>query len=584
MNNILGGLGGGILGKLGGGAGKFNVTSLQSMLASINGQSNGQKFENYFYTYRVQTFQILIDGDPEPTNITGEALQKVIITRLYDEAIHPIMEVVANLPPKIHKKIKDNKQDLKVRLRIKKCLKNKSGDVQREEDYINSTFGVIMDDEADFKDEDAYDEANKATVGSTADKHVYNQSDYATEYTLSLWEKDKVDAMRSVVNMVVENATVSTALKKIYADSGINKILISPLDNKKSYSEIRIKPMNLMNIPAYIDKIYGTYYTGSCVFADYRCLYFLSKNGVCDAKEDGEYTRTIFKIPKSTSSKKNSRGTTKDTTNLFYYMYLDEDSVEFESPSNTQDATEGNNFTIVDPSKKETTDVEGAGNQSGKGNARVVEDNYSNEYNKSTMISDVIETSKVATIHCTDYDEDCVTPNKEFVILFDDSKMKDKNGFYRIIESQTILTKSKAGLDIVGTHKLAFKSAISTGDADNKVGTASMRQTTAPTPTKKSSPSGDKVKTSGQSEFKPATPKPRLSQVDSTQVNVTGVEKSPVQKNPDYQYDDLGNLKGVDVPEYNKILDTDSTSVVNAKMKAQEKMLPSKGPQPRINQ
>ncbi len=41
--------------------------------------------------------------------------------------------------------------------------------------------------------------------------------------------------------------------------------------------------------------------------------------------------------------------------------------------------------------------------------------------------------------------------------FFDDKKMKSKNGFYRITESQSILTKSKAGLDIIGKHKLVFK-------------------------------------------------------------------------------------------------------------------------------
>jgi hypothetical protein len=342
-----------------------------------------------------------------------------------------------------------------------------------------------------------------------------------------------------------------------------------------------------MNLPAYIEKIYGTYYSGSCVFCDYRCLYFLSKNGICDAKEDGEYTRTIFKIPKSKDSRKHSKGTTEDKTNKFYYMYIDNDSIDFGSPSNSKDVTDGNNFTIVDPNKNETTAVEGAGNQGGKGNSRVVEDNYSNEFNKSTMISDVIEQSSVATITIVDYDEDAVTPNKEFVITFDDPKMKSKNGFYRIVESQVLLNKSKAGLDITGRHKLVFKSAISSGnDEKNSGGKASEIKTMSESAKKDTSNLG--ANATGKS-FTPSGPKPALTVPNtSKQVNTSGLSsnmesysKAMDGRNPKYTYDGLGNLQNMEVPDYNKITESDSLDVRAAKIAAQQKSLPCEGPKPK---
>ena len=583
MNNILGGLanGGGLPTK-----GTFNVASLASMLASINGIGKKQSMKNYFYKYKIQTFQLLIPNE-EPINILTDAVQKVIITRLYDEAIHPIMEVVTLLPPRLHQKMKENKQELKVRLRIQKCSNTRSGEPLSNKDYINGTFDLIIDDETDFKEEEEYAKVNKTSTGHDG-KYVFNISDYTTEYTLSLWDRKKIEAMLNVVNSIVENATVSNALKKIYSESGIDKILISPLDNDKNYSEIRIKPMNLMNLPAYIEKIYGTYYSGSCVFCDYRCLYFLSKNGICDAKEDGEYTRTIFKIPKTTDSRKHSKGTTQDTTNKFYYLYLDNDSIDFGSPSNSKDVTDGNNFTIVDPNKNETTAVEGAGNQGGKGNSRVVEDNYSNEFNKSTMISDVIEQSSVATITAVDYDEDAFTPNKEFVIIFDDKKMKSKNGFYRITESQSILTKSKAGLDIIGKHKLVFKSAISSGNDDSNVGKASEVKTMSEESKKDTSNVG--ANATGK-EFTPEGPKPKTTtNTQNNVVNTSGVPSymtnyntAMENRNQNYQYDSLGNLQGVEIKNKdNVITKDDSLDVRAAKIQAQQKQLPSEGPKSKI--
>ena len=584
MNNILGGLTGNM-----GGKGKFNVTSLAGMLAAIAGGNNSTAKDNNFYRYKIATFQVMIEGE-DPINILPDAVHHIVITKMYDECIHPIMEVVTNLPPKLHAKIKENKQTLKIRLRIQKQEYSRGNDLKRATDYINSTFNVIMDDEADFKDEDMYDSVNEMQSGKKDNKYVFNMSDYTTKYTLSLWDKNNIDAMCKVVNLIAQNCTVSTALKKLYSESGIKKILISPLDNDKSYSEIRIKPMNLMNIPAYIDKIYGTYYSGSCVFLDYRCLYFLSRNGVCDAKEDGEYTRTIIKIPKAGDSSSKKVGTTKDTTNLFYYMYMDQSAIDFQSPSNTNDAIEGNNFTIVDPKSNETTDVDGAGSQSGNGNSRVVEDNYSNEYNKSTLISDVVESTNVATIECTDYDEDAFTPNKEFVIMFDDPKEKSRNGFYRLKESMIVLNKTSAGLDITGKHQLVFKSPISSGSSDSNASAKEVK-TLSPNTSNKSA-SGKAAKTNiststngntpQKEQFKPATPKPKLSGVNQNVVNTSGASNSGVKTNPQYEYDELGNVKGFDIPEYNKISSDDSTAVVNKKKAAQQKALPSGTPKPRM--
>lgn len=580
LTGILGNMKG--VGGLGGKA-NFNVASLTSMLASITGQGQTQKFQNYFYRYRVQTFQLLLEGEAEPINILSTAVNKIIITRMYDEAIHPIMEIFTMLPPRLHQIMKDNKQTAKIHFRIKKVQYSRTtGEQVADQDYINSTFSIIIDDETDFKNEDEYKKSNKLQSGGDG-KYVFNAADYSTEYCISLWDKTKLDAMCKVVNTNIENATVSTAIKKIYGESGIDKILISPLDNGKTYSEIRIKPMNLMNVPAYIEKIYGTYYAGTTIFLDYRCLYFLSKAGVCNAKEQGEYTRTIIKVPKPGNEKKNSKGITKDTTNRFYYLYVDGESIDFAAPSNTNDVIEGNNFEIVDPSNNETVGVEGAGNQSGKGNARVVEDNYSNEYNKSTMISDVIEKSNVATVTCTDYDEEAFTPNKEFVIIFDDKKLSNRNGFYRLTESTVILSKSNSNLDITGKHVLAFKSAISVGDSEkDEKPTATNKKTMDTKSTNNKQTDIDNA--SGQ-KFTPSGPKPKIPAVDNNQVNVTGqVTAQEAKKDPNYSYDELGNLKGYDVPEYNKINESDSLTVKNAKIAAQQKMLPCAGPKPKYRE
>lgn len=593
---------GGILANMKGGlgAGKFNVVGALAAIAALSTtQSN---YGTYNYKYTVKTFQLLIEGRTEPINILNDAIKQVIITKDFDKCIHPILEIVTLLPPKLHQLIKDNKKTAKIHLDIKKDRYTMSGTLRRSEDFINNSFSLIMDDESDFKEKKEYEQVNMANGGDgKEDKFIFNTSDYTEEYTLSLWNTDHIDAMRKVVNDIYKNCTISTAITNIYSKAtGIKKILISPLDNTKKYSEVRIKPMNLMNVPEYLDKVYGTYYTGSSVFLDFNRLYFLSKNGVCDAKEKGEYTRTVFTVYDPRDSRKNCVGTTKDTKNKFYFIDLNSDAIDFTSPTNTNDAVSGNNFDFIDPKNNETTMVEGVGDQNGSGNHQIVEDNYNNEYNKSTKLSDVVEASKVATITIMDYDDDAMTPNKEFVINFQDPDFQSKNGFYRLTDSQIVLSKSDASLSMTGIHHLVFKAPIGSGDGTNGNATATTvdtmskdvtnseaNKTTADsakgTSSSTTNAKDNKTNTNTSTDsFKPSAPQPKVKKLGTPTVNVTGVKISSVTKNTNYNYDSLGNLKGINIPSYNVITESDDKLVKEMKLKAQQSMLPSKSPQPKV--
>ena len=549
----------------------FNTSNLDTITNTLSGKSKVQ-LKNYTYQYQVKKLQLIIPDEEEPFTILKEAINQIVITREYDKAIHPVLEIITLLPPPIHSKMVKHKNDCIIRLKIKKAKYNKNGEFISSKDWINDSFQIIIDDDSDWNDETMY---TKMNGGSNKPGHgKFNIKDYTDEYTLSLWKQSDIEAMRSVVNAIKADATISTVIADIYGKSGIKKILISPLDNDKSYSEIRIPPMNLMNLPDYLQKIYGTYYSGTTVFLDFRCLYFLSRNGVCDAKEDDEYTRTVFKVPKVNNAKTKSPGTSEDKENRIYYMNVDNASITFVSPSASTDAISGNNVAVIDSNKNETLDIKGAGTQRGTGNSKVTSDNYSNEFNKASMLSKIVEESSQAIIELTDYDEEALTPNKEFIIAFDDSKMKNRNGFYRVTESQVILSKGKSDLQIFGKHIFAFKANIGYSGQEEKEVTATQVKTT--NVTSEASKENEKEKT----EVK--TPQGKLDTMQTT--TQTNNSENKVANNPNYTYDSLGNVQGVDIPEYNKITENDDVTVVNAKRKAQKNSLPCSGPQAKLKQ
>ena len=458
IGNMLGGIAGKIMGKS-----NFNFGTLGTQINELRQKSSEVKYKNFMYRYRVQKIEIVIPNEKDPIRILPDAVENITIIKEFDAAYHPIFQLTTTLPPLVFKKIKENKQDVQFRIKIYKLQLNKSGQLIKKKSFIDDTFTIIMDDDTDFKDENTYHEANKLQGASKTSKNkgVFNRADYTLEYTFYLWKQSDLDAMRSTVNAVYQNCTVSTAIANIFSESNINKILISPLDNDASYSEIRIPPMVLLKLPQYLETVYGLYYSGSCVFLDYRCLYFLSRNGVCDAHEEEEFTRTIFRVPKANKADKARIGTMEDQDNKFYYLYIPPDEIEMNNPSNTNDVINGNSRTIINTADSENTEIQGLGDQSGSGNKRIVSDHYSNDYNKTVMASDVVEMSRQAAITTYDYDEDAFTPNKEFVLMFDDSKFKEKNGFYRLVESKHVLVKSGTkDLEITGIHKFTFKAAI----------------------------------------------------------------------------------------------------------------------------
>jgi hypothetical protein len=369
---------------------------------------------------------------------------------------------------------------------------------------------------------------------------------------------------------------------------------MSPLDNNAKYDQIIIMPTNLMNIPDYFEKAYGTYYTGTQMFCDFDRLYILSKNGICDAFEDGEYKRTIFVIKGSQDPDSKKAGTAEDKQSKVYYMYVNTGDIDTQTPSSSSDLIEGNNVTIINSNSNQTMEVGGAGNQNGTGNNRVITDNYGNDFNKSTVLSDINEKNGEVTVYTSDYNLEALTPNKEILVVFEEKDKQSKNGFYRIKSSTAILSKEDYDLMSTGKHVLVFKRALTSDESKqilvsitkknnlSNIGGASNIGSKAMDTAGGSGSSGAAASANNIIEDKVKAPIPRFQGMDTEEIiSSTNVTPNDVPKNPNFNYDDLGNVKGVDIPEYNRITEDDDASVRRSKQEAQAKLLPSETPQPR---
>ena len=566
-------------------------SSISDILKGLSPEAAATKLVNYKYKYKVNKYQLILP-DREPIDLLPEAINRIIISRLYDECIHPIFEVHTLMPPRVHEMLIKNKHDAKIRLRIQSIKYDIANNPIGKMDYINEIFSIYTDDFTQFKFESEYSTANKTNGGGgtfETDRTIFNASDYTVDYIISLWKENDINAMRKVINEKYNDITLADAMADIYTKSGINKILISPMDNTQSYSELIVPPLSLMNVPNYLETTFGTYYSGTMSFLDYRCLYILSKNGVCDAYEEEEYRRNILVVKKFSVSEEKRVGTTEDVDNKMYYMYIKNENVNMITPSTTMDPINGNNVFIVDPTQNQTTIVEGAGHQRGSGNQRIIADNYSNQFNKSVKLSEINETNGNIILTTMDYLEEAFTPNKEFIIIGEDKGRAEFSGFYRIIESISSFVKNGSTLDITGQHKFVFKKEVSQEELDQILSVLN------PTLNLKSESILDIFTGLGSARIFEQT----SSAMSSINVNSgLGTEEtdkvnSPlpknydnntnteVQQNTNYKYDKLGNLIGIDIPEQFVINEYDNNEIVKYKKAAQARLLPSEGPKPR---
>jgi hypothetical protein len=236
--------------------------------------------------------------------------------------------------------------------------------------------------------------------------------------------------------------------------------------------------------------------------------------------------------------------------------------------------------------------VEGAGKQRGSGNQRVISDNYANDYNKSTALTDINEKNRQMTIEVQDFNVEAFSPNKEFLIVFEDSKFQQNNGFYRMIDTVETYSKKGSELDAVGKLTLAFKTALS-GDEANSILATVIPKAEANAITQKSAdvnneetknmPKAATAEKEATKANKLDAPAPRMSGGNEqvAVVDTNKVTERPTPQNPNYKYDSLGNVQGMNIPDYNKINANDSAAVVEAKKKAQAKALPCEGPKPK---
>lgn len=493
---------------------------------------------HHMYKYQVTSFQMIFEGIEKPVEIDPGCITFMYIEKNYDEGFYPLCIIRTVINPRLREYVIFNKTTVKFRLRLQCITMNSNGVTEGTDDIFNTIFIPIIKDEDPFYDEAVYNKtaeqiANLAAAGANAqDLGTDNMTaDQREDVEYLIWVEKDLNNSKNLVNDCYSGANLTTVVVDMLNHNGFDAMLISPPDNSSAIDTILVPPMNLLNVFKYLSDTYGMHSTGTTAFFDYRCVYVLNKSGHPNCVEKGEYPKTIFTIHTTDMSEHYMPGTLEQSKKKEYHMFPDPHAVKINNASVFNDQINGNSLKMINSKKNSSATISGTGDQRGSGNTRVENNNDDNDYSKVQYANSVSEMNKPLKMTIMDNFMWALTPNKEFIINWEDTRVAPVyNGYYRIKICQYMLAKNGDWMTLTTRLDMVKKEDISAAEK------AAIDKEVVPVATPKSQTLAANV---GNTKLKSATSSTKTSSTSTTSSSTSSSSSSSKSTNSSV----AGNVK-----------------------------------------
>ena len=384
------------------------------------------------YRYKVSALQIIFPNE-EPKTLLNERLKSIDLLYDYENNAYPIFKINILLESSLYYKIHKYKDKVKFRLRVQKYYNTVDGASRSlNRDFINDTFNLILDDEQSDLTISTKKSQNKMDYTKIVadDDGDLRDSDNMAEFFL--FNTNIIKGLNNTnVNAILTDCNVVDAVAYIMNKAKIRNVLMTPPENLKKKDTILIPPGNCLNALKFIDTYYGIYRKGSMIFFGLSNSYILSYDGECTAYTDNEKRITNIIIPSTNSTHDTPGVISKSDDDKSNYIIADYRTVNIYNDAITNDVVTSNNIQFIDSLsgvvRKSKSKL--ALSESYKIQENVTE----NEWLGDTYIAQVDAIGNIVNVLLQDYDENMLSPNKKFNLIFEDSNMtKTYNGTYML--------------------------------------------------------------------------------------------------------------------------------------------------------
>ena len=397
--------------------------------------------------YRVDNFDVMFEnGDIEKLN--GDMVTHLYIEKDFDELYFPIVNISIMMRDELYHRIKQENETVQFRVRIIKNIYDQDFKFLKYELYFNEIFRCFKDKENVIEDNENV-ESKKSTEGDESVTLGNNTRDF---YLFT----DEVTKCKKFFNLSIESALLSDLLIYLIGETGINKLLMTKLENNPTLKDITVPSGNVIDAINYLNNLKSLYKKGMTLFFDVDTTYLIDRNYQCTAWRKNEIKITHVHVANKQSNDSQLNGYFINKDRKQTHVFANTDRLEVRNTNITSNQINGNKVRIIDSKAGSTQSVGGQTTSVIKNNDHLLTIKDGNAFAASELKVRMEENECICGITLIGVDTEVVSPNKEVLVTFEDSKLqKQYGGNYRISKTITILTKDAE--ELVGEVQVILK-------------------------------------------------------------------------------------------------------------------------------
>lgn len=412
------------------------------------------EWEDYMYDVH-----ITIASKGEMVELKPAQIQSILIEKDFDnpKQMLPILILSISKQESLHISI-NHETEFIISICSFIVQRNKKGEIKKRKNKRNvlrDIFGVMVTDTTPGGDNLAEIYQKDAKIK----KNEVTPTDLTKQTTYTLYRKKDLISSKHIFNNVVANINMTQAIATLLSQAGVEKPLMTNLDNVSLIEEVLFLPIGLIAQLNYLKNYYGWHKEDTLIFMDYDCMYLIRMNGKCTAWRQGELKNISFYINSSSRGDNLNGGMIQRGNGL--YINVGRDNYNCEDKTGVVEQTIGTNTIMINENNASSSMVSGAttATVSSKGSTTIRTTSGHNPYIENWMKCRSEENTRVVTLTCNNIDYSLLTPNKEYNIVAGKAKIVNHvKGTYRLSKVTTTFTKN--GNDFMQKSNLTLKKSI----------------------------------------------------------------------------------------------------------------------------
>lgn len=357
-------------------------------------------------------------------------LEGIYLEKDFDTDHLPVLLLDVSISKIMELQIMKHAEDTTFALTITSCIRDPDNPdvITDKAKIISGTFNTIIPDVTP----DTERQLRKILrENNDVDDNEFAMEDTLNKVTYILIKSDAAKAARTIINNVLSNVNLTTAYAYILTAAGMKNVLMSNFDNTDVIPEILLLPIPVLNELIYLENYYGLHREGTQIFMDFDTMYINRMNGQCTVWRRNEIKNVTFFIGNAMNARNIVCGSFVSGDTIF--INVDKDSYRLGDDSTSADQLVGQNITLVNDDTTEVTTVDAGGSFT-----TVKTTAGHNKYINEQLVCRKNENKRIIHILCTYIDIGCLTPNKQYRFITDDSEIVDDiQGTYRMSSYNT---------------------------------------------------------------------------------------------------------------------------------------------------